>query len=187
MDGKYSGATGIVDMTTALSRLLKSISKGTKLLIPLREELGLVEDYFTIQQYRYGGTLKLTIDVDEEILYRCLIIKFTLQPLVENAIFHGIEPTGSSGEITIHIARVPDDNIKIDITDNGVGMSEETIAQILNDENQGSADFFREIGISNVQKRLRYEFGESYGITINSVVGEYTTMSILLPMRLDNP
>ena len=181
------GATGIVDMTTALSRLLKSISKGTKLLIPLREELGLVEDYFTIQQYRYGGTLKLTIDVDEEILYRCLIIKFTLQPLVENAIFHGIEPTGSSGEITIHIARVPDDNIKIDITDNGVGMSEETIAQILNDETQGSADFFREIGISNVQKRLRYEFGESYGITINSVVGEYTTMSILLPMRLDNP
>lgn len=61
------------------------------------------------------------------------------------------------------------------------------MAQILNDENQGSADFFREIGISNVQKRLRYEFGESYGITINSVVGEYTTMSILLPMRLDNP
>lgn len=86
------GATGISEMTTSLSRLLKSISKGTSLLIDIREELSLLENYFTIQSYRYGGTITMDIQVDNESLYNSEIIKFTLQPLVENAIFHGIEP-----------------------------------------------------------------------------------------------
>lgn len=178
------GATGITEMTTALSRLLKSISKGTKLLIPIREELSLVSDYFTIQQYRYGGTILMEIQVDDEALYDCTIIKFTLQPLVENAIFHGIEPTGASGKITIHIYPVSEQDMKIDITDTGVGMSQEMIEKILNDESVNTSDFFKEIGISNVHKRLQYEFGPSYGISIKSRIGEYTTMSILIPRNL---
>lgn len=180
------GATGITEMTTSLSRLLKSIAKGTKLLIPLREELGLVQDYFTIQQYRYGGTIRMTVTVDDDSLYDCSIIKFTLQPLVENAIFHGIEPTGTSGEITIHIYPVSDKDLRIDITDTGVGMSEEMIEKILNDESVNTSDFFKEIGISNVHKRLQYEFGSSYGISITSRLGEYTTMSILIPQKKEN-
>lgn len=180
------GATGITEMTTALSRLLKSISKGTRLLIPLQEELSLVQDYFTIQQYRYGGTLQMDIQVDEESLFDCPIIKFTLQPLVENAIFHGIEPTGTSGQITIHAYAVSGQDMKIDITDTGVGMSEEMIARILNDESVNTSDFFKEIGISNVHKRLQYEFGSSYGISIESQVGEYTTMSIRIPQNFSS-
>lgn len=180
------GATGITEMTTSLSRLLKSISKGTKLLIPLREELSLVQDYFTIQQYRYGGTIHMAVTVDDDTLLDCSIIKFTLQPLVENAIFHGIEPTGTSGEITLHIYPVADEDLRIDITDTGVGMSEEMIARILNDESVNTSDFFKEIGISNVHKRLQYEFGDSYGITITSQLGEYTTMSILIPRKKEN-
>lgn len=86
------GANGISEMTTSLSRLLKSISKGTSLLIDIREELSLLENYFTIQSYRYGGTISMDIQVDEESLYNSEIIKFTLQPLVENAIFTGSSP-----------------------------------------------------------------------------------------------
>ena len=182
------GAEGISEMTTALAKLLKSISKGTKLLVPIGEELSLLQDYFTIQSYRYGGTITMDIQVDDESIRELHIIKFTLQPLVENAIFHGIEPKGS-GHITIHLYYEPfqeDDavpTLRIDVTDDGVGMSREKAEQILCTNDEGSSDFFREIGVSNVQKRLQYEFGEEYGITVESVEGKYTTMSIHIPAR----
>lgn len=181
------GADGISEMTTALSRLLRSISKGTSLLVSIREELSLIEDYFTIQRYRYGGTISMEVSVEDESLYDGQIVKFTLQPLVENAIFHGIEPKGTAGKITINVWHVEeelsDGYIRIDVTDDGVGMSEEKARQVLSDHQEISADFFREIGVSNVQKRLQYEFGEQYGITIESVEGSYTTMSIHIPYR----
>ncbi len=177
------GATGIVDMTTALSRLLKSISKGTKLLIPLSEELSLLQDYFTIQQYRYGGTITMQTILEDETLKDCHIIKFTLQPLVENAIFHGIEPTGLPGNITVHVFSVSDKDMQIDITDNGVGMTEEVMTRILSDNTINTSDFFKELGVSNVHQRLQYEYGTEYGITIDSKVGEYTKMSIHIPKQ----
>lgn len=174
------GATGISDMTTALARLLKSISKGTKLLIPLSEELKLIEDYFTIQKYRYGGTIEMNINVEDDSLLDCQIIKFTLQPLVENAIFHGIEPTGRAGIIDINVTE-QDNNLTISITDNGVGMTEEQARKILSDSSDTPSDFFKEIGVSNVHKRLQYQFGESYGINIDSIKDQYTTMNIIIP------
>lgn len=177
------GANGISEMTTALSRLLKSISKGTSSLISIEEELSLIENYFTIQSYRYGGTITMDIQVSDEKLKECEIIKFTLQPLVENAIFHGIEPKGTSGHISIKVDSDHNNEICIDITDDGVGMSEEKAAQILDNNQDSSADFFREIGVSNVHKRIQYEFGEKYGISIQSKEGEYTTMSIHIPLR----
>lgn len=183
------GANGISEMTTALSRLLKSISKGTKLLVPIKEEFSFLEDYFTIQNYRYGGTITFEIQVDDPSIYNYLIIKFTLQPLVENAIFHGIEPKGSTGHIIIHAyytSTQPEETqeICIDITDDGIGISKEKAAQILsNNDYHHSTEFFREIGISNVHKRLQYEFGENYGITIDSIEGEFTTMSVHIPVR----
>lgn len=177
------GATGIAEMTTALSRLLKSISKGTRLLVDIREELSLLQNYFTIQSYRYGGTITLEIQVDDEALYDSEIIKFTLQPLVENAIFHGIEPKGCAGKITIHVTSETPETIRIDVTDDGVGITPQKAAQILRNNSDSSADFFREIGVSNVHKRLQYEFGEAFGITINSVEGEFTTMSIHIPRQ----
>lgn len=179
------GAEGISEMTVALAKLLKSISKGTKLLVPIREELSLLKDYFTIQSYRYGGTITMDIHVDEDALLDCQIIKFTLQPLVENAIFHGIEPKGTGHiNIDIYYEKLTDESpfsIRIDVKDDGVGMSEDKAAQILVSNDDSSTDFFREIGVSNVHKRLQYEFGEQYGITIKSVEGEYTVMSIHIP------
>lgn len=178
------GATGITEMTTALSRLLKSISKGTKLLIPLSEELSLLQDYFTIQQYRYGGTITMQICIDEEALKDCHIIKFTLQPLVENAIFHGIEPKGLPGTITVHIFSVSECDMQIDITDNGVGMSKDVMERLLSDNTVNTSDFFKELGVSNVHQRLQYEYGMEYGITIDSKLGEYTKMTIRIPKQL---
>lgn len=183
------GATGISEMTTALAKLLKSISKGTSLLVSIEEELSLLQDYFTIQSYRYGGTITMDIQLEDDAFSSCRIIKFTLQPLVENAIFHGIEPKGT-GHIRIHIysEKLTEDSpesIRIDVTDDGVGMPPEKAAQILLSNDDSSTDFFREIGVSNVHKRLQYEFGEAYGITIESVEGQYTTMSIHIPNTIN--
>jgi two-component system sensor histidine kinase YesM len=177
------GADGIADMTTSLSRLLRSISKGTKLLIPLSEELSLVKDYFNIQNYRYGGTIKLNIECEDESLLDNLIIKFTLQPIVENAIFHGLEPKGNVGTIKISITKSSETDLEISVWDNGVGISKEKIDMVLSDDNVSPSEFFKDIGIANVHKRLQYEFGADYGIKIASVVNEYTNMIITIPIN----
>ncbi len=175
-------APGIAEMTTALSRLMKSVSKGTKSTISIKRELELVNDYFTIQKYRYGGIITLEIENDDPELLSCEILKFSLQPIVENAIFHGIEPKGTAGKITIHIYSDEVNDVHIDVTDDGIGMDEETMIKVLNEPSE-TAVFFKEIGINNVNKRIQYNYGEKYGLFIKSEVGEYTTVTVLLPNK----
>lgn len=177
-------ATGIAEMTTALARLMKNVSKGTGAMIPLGEELGLVKDYFLIQKYRYGGSISLSVSIEEPSLEQALIHRFTLQPIVENALFHGIEPKGCAGTISIQACRQSlegRDALVISVTDNGIGMDEATIRQVLSGGTASSADFFKKLGISNVAQRIRYSFGPPYGLAIKSRPGEYTAMTITLP------
>lgn len=180
-------ASGIAEMTTALARLMKNVSKGTAAHITLKEELTLVEDYFLIQKYRYGGNITMEYQIEDERLYQCLIHRFTLQPIIENALFHGIEPKGCAGKVLIRAELSESGSsgqiLRISVTDNGVGMSRETIERVLKGDTRSSADFFRHVGISNVNQRIQYDFGEEYGISIQSSVGEYTTMIITLPCR----
>lgn len=179
------GADGIVEMTTALARLMKNVSKGTSAKIPLREELELVNDYFLIQQYRYGGSITLECRIGDSRLYDGLIHRFTLQPIVENALFHGIGPKGCAGHIVIEAKAVTGEGkaaaMRITVTDNGVGMSRETIDKVLKGDAPPNAGFFRQVGISNVNKRIQYDYGERYGISIESEPGSYTSMIITLP------
>lgn len=175
-------AEGIAEMATALSHLLKNISKGTSTIVTIQEEITLLEDYFTIQKYRYGGTIELEYDIQDNSLLENQTLRFTLQPIVENAIFHGIEPKGQNGKITICIRRMPGETVGIDITDNGVGMTEEQIHAVLDSDSKKGSQFFRQLGISSVHKQIQYTFGEEYGLTIKSEPGVYTTMSVLLPL-----
>lgn len=182
-------ATGIAEMTISLSRLLKSVSKGNERLIPLQEEFALLNDYFTIQQYRYGGTI--TLDViwieDERLCQDCMIPRFTLQPLVENAIFHGIEPKGCAGgiELTIKTDKETGD-VLILLTDDGVGMSDEQAKQILTEPSAEQAGAkFRHVGVWNVHRRLQYSFGEDYGLSVDAQLGQGTTVTIRLPGNYD--
>lgn len=155
-------------------------------MVTLKDELNLIKDYFLIQQYRYGGSITMDIRMESDELYDCEIHSFTLQPIVENALFHGIEPKGTAGAITIeastgtlHEKKV----LKISVTDNGVGMTPEMIEQVLNEDTAGKnkTDFFRHVGISNVNQRIQYDFGPEYGISITSEKGVYTTMTIVRP------
>lgn len=182
-------ASGIADMTTALARLLKNVSKGGSSMITLREELDLVKDYFLIQQYRYGGSVTMEYFMESEDLYACEIHRFSLQPIIENALFHGIEPKGTAGKITVKVQTAQEKQrktLKISITDNGVGMTEDTIEKVLKEDTSGQnkTEFFRHVGISNVNQRIKYEFGPEYGISILSQPGLYTTMTISMPCIL---
>jgi two-component system sensor histidine kinase YesM len=174
-------AGGIAEMTTCLARLMKTVSKNSQQMHTIREELALLGDYFLIQKYRYGGTVSLSCEVESEDLYDCRILKFTLQPMVENAIFHGIEPKRAMGSIEVRIRRGGGDRIHIDIRDDGVGMTDEQIEKVLSGEADMPSDFFKRIGINNVNRRIRYAFGPEYGLSITSRPGVYTLISIVLP------
>lgn len=178
-------APGIAEMVMALSRLLKSISKSNERLVPLYEEFALLNDYFTIQQYRYGGTITLDVSYieDESLNHSCLIPRFTLQPLVENAIFHGIEPKGSAGEVTLRVERdTANGDVLIHLTDDGVGMTPEQAAKALQEPGpEEAAAKYRHVGMWNVHKRLQYSFGEAYGLSIESEPDIGTTVTIRLP------
>lgn len=174
-------ADGISEMTTALAHLMKNISKGTSTIVSVEDEFHLLDDYFTIQKYRYGGAITMEYRVRDPRLLKNQILRFTLQPVLENAIFHGIEPKGSSGHIDIHLYQAEDGNVCIDITDDGVGMNEETIHSLLSGDTAARSSFFKQVGIASVNKRLQYTFGSGYGMSIESVPGRFTRMSILLP------
>ena len=181
-------APGIAEMVTAFARLTKSISKGTQKLVPLQEELALLNDYFTIQQYRYGGDLEIEVSrIESETLCQdCLIPRFTLQPLVENAIFHGLEPKGGHGSVLLDISTDPDTgDVLLRITDDGVGMPPELVAHLLDEPAEGAekAEKFRHVGLWNVNRRIRYSFGEGYGLTIESEEDVGTEVTIRLPYQ----
>lgn len=178
-------APGIAEMVTALSRLLKNVSKSTQRLIPLRQEFDLLNDYFTIQRYRYGGTVTMEIcsSAEEAILQDCLIPQFSLQPLAENAIFHGIEPKGCAGSIKISVLEdLEKGDVLVQLSDDGVGMTQEQIDTVFSKpEEEVAATAFSHVGLRNVHRRLQYSFGPAYGLELESQLGAGTTITIRLP------
>ena len=181
-------ATGIAEMVTAFARLTKSISKGTEKLVPLQEELALLNDYFTIQQYRYGGDLEIEVSriEDERLCQDCMIPRFTLQPLVENAIFHGLEPKGGHGSVLLDISTDPaTGDVLLRLTDDGIGMPPDVVAHLLDEptEAKEKAEKFRHVGLWNVNRRIQYSFGEAYGLTIESEEDIGTEITIRLPYQ----
>ena len=157
-------ATGIAEMTTALSRFLKIISNDLRKVVPLGDELALLDDYMVIMKYRYGDSVNFEKQIAEDALLDTLIPRFILQPLVENAIFHGIEPKGN-GNILFSVFR-KDSDVLVSLRDDGVGMK--------NEAEMG-------IGLKNIDERLRYTFGDTYGIAIESEAEKGTTVTIRLP------
>lgn len=179
-------APGIAEMVTAFARLTKSISKSTEKLVPLQDELALLNDYFTIQQYRYGGDIEIEVASieDERLCQRCMIPRFTLQPLAENAIFHGIEPKGGHGSVLLEIRTdAKTDDVLVTMTDDGVGMSSEQLAHALDEPTEETElqAKFRHVGLWNVHRRIQYSFGEAYGLTLESEEGIGTAVTIRLP------
>lgn len=161
-----------VKMVGALAQLFRiSINRG-KEFVTIERELNHAESYLIIQSFRYKNQFTYRFDVDESILgYGCN--KITLQPIIENAIYHGLGRMIDEGEIVIS-ARADGDDIVFKVSDNGVGMTQEQCENILKNESSG-------IGIKNVNDRLKIYFGEKYGVTIESTMDIGTTIIIRFP------
>ena len=164
-----------VEMVNALATLFRiSISKGHE-LIPIRNEIQHAESYLQIQSYRYKNQFAYSFDVEDECLdYLCN--KITLQPIIENAIYHGINGLVDDGKITITV-KSQENNIIMTVEDNGNGMTDEQIETIMNKDRSDKSG----IGIKNVNDRLKIYFGTEYGITIHSELDEGTRVIILMP------
>ena len=164
-----------VQMVNALAQLFRiSISKGHE-LIPIRSELRHAESYLKIQQHRYKNQFSYRFDVDEGCL-DFLCNKITLQPIIENAIYHGINGLVDEGEIVITL-RAEGTDVVFTVADNGVGMDQAQIEAILRKERSDHTG----IGIKNVNDRLKIYFGEGYGITIRSEPDEGAVVTIRMP------
>lgn len=177
--------TGIVQVVTALSSLLKNMAKGFNEKVTFRQELEFLQNYVTIEKIRYIELFDVEIQVDEESLYDARIVKLTLQPIVENAIFSGIEPSGRFGLIQIH-AFAKDGVFYVTVRDNGVGISPENIQKLLTDTSRITKSNMSGIGLPNVDRRLKLVYGEDYGITIESEMDNYTMITISLPLEYES-
>lgn len=164
-----------VKMVGALAKLFRiSISHGNE-FIAISDELKHAESYLIIQSYRYKNQFTYSFDVDKSVL-DCMCNKITIQPFIENAIYHGLDRMVDEGEIKIIVERRGKD-IAIIVKDNGLGMTEEQCKAVL----QKSRSDSKGIGVKNVDDRLKIYFGEEYGITIDSELDVGTTVTIKIP------
>lgn len=172
---EYEGAGEMVSLLAKFFRT--SLSQG-KDMIPLEKELEHATSYLAIQNIRFKDKFEFKVKADPALL-KYLCPKLSIQPLLENAIYHGMEGMYEDGEIEIHIYD-KDGNIGIDVADNGLGMTQEKIDYIMHNKvvssKRGSG-----IGVRNVNERIQLIYGEEYGITITSELDEGTTATITIP------
>jgi two-component system sensor histidine kinase YesM len=169
----------VVIMTSSLARLLRQNISNEEELITIENEINSIKSYLTIQKMRYKDQLRYIIDVDPEINHY-KIVKLTLQPFVENAIYHGIKYRETKGTIIVK-GRKKENGILIQIIDNGIGMSKETLNHIYDKKEiiKGHSG----IAIENVNRRLKLYYGDEYSLLFESKEGRGTVVSITLPKR----
>ncbi len=174
-------ADDIVEVVDALTKLFRiGINKGNE-MISVKEELEHIKSYLIIQKIRYEEKLDYEISFEDSILeYK--VIKLILQPLVENAIYHGVKEKRGTGKISITVEK-HEKGICLSISDNGAGMSEARLQEIqamLNSDNLGNRN--PGYGTFNVQNRIRLSFGNQYGLSFTSKAGEGTTVRVFHPI-----
>ena len=174
---KYEGA---ITMISALAKLFRiSLSKGNH-IISIENEIQHIENYLIIQSVRYKNKFEYTINVDEKLL-QCGTIKLIIQPIVENAIYHGMEFMGGEGLIEIKVYEKED--LFIEVIDNGPGMLAKQVEEINNGTIRSSRKKGSGIGVRNVQERIRLYFGEGYGLEVESEPDEGTMVRIRIPKK----
>jgi ligand-binding sensor protein len=184
----FHGIEDIQRMTFALGKLLRYSLDHEQTIVSVRKELETVENYLVIQKFRYSEKFSFYINIETEVLdFR--LPKLLLQPLVENAIQHGLEPKSLAGNIWINGWMEGDDQAVIEVADDGVGMSEDFQTKLMEslfntqkeNEVKIETDSRRQIGLENVNKRLVYNFGADSALKIKSRIDEGTVIRFRIP------
>lgn len=177
---QFGKTEDVSKMTISLSRLLKSSIQNKKEFINLKDEIKYIEDYMAIQKIRFQGKIQYSIQLDPDT-ENCLVPKLILQPLVENAMVHGLEKKVEKGYLFIN-ASVVNNQLHIQVLDNGAGMDKDVLNTLLTGEyvptkdNGGTGN-----GIANVRNRIKLLYGKDYGLKIESNVNVGTFVELILP------
>ncbi len=172
---RYEDAVFMISQLASLFRI--SLSKG-KTIIRVEDEIKHAQNYMNIQKIRYKNRFQVNFQIADEIK-DCCTVKLIVQPLLENAIYYGVEGMDDEGEI--HVVGYRDgDDVCIEVQDNGLGMPEEMVEKLLT-ENEHVPKHGSGVGVINVHNRIRIRFGEQYGLEIESEPDEGTTVRIRIP------
>lgn len=189
-DALCEGADNIANITEALATFFRYTISNVNSIVTLEAELNNLETYFTIQKYRFGDKVDLKIIIADEDMQvmECQIPKLTLQPIIENAIIHGLEPKLGRGMIEIEIIAI-ESRLVIKTTDDGIGMDENVLASLNERLSDSHARGFhlnlceeKSIGLFNVNSRIKLEFGDNYGLRIKSIKNLGTSIELVLPL-----
>lgn len=173
------GNMDVSEMTIALAELLRATIKKES-FITLREEMNTVKDYLLIQQERFGDKISSEYFVEEDA-YSCMVPNFILQPVIENAIIHGLEPKIEKGKVSINIS-IQDEFLTFLVEDNGVGMDETEILDLYKKCRENNTK--QSIGLKNVYRRLLLCYGEASMLKIESKKEQGTRISFLIPRNI---
>jgi two-component system, sensor histidine kinase YesM len=176
----------VIKIVSALSNFFRiSLSKGMD-WITIGEELERIKNYLTIQKMRYRDILDFKIEANDGVAENT-ILKLILQPLVENALYHGIKNKRQGGTIVVRAMRKGGDEIQLEVEDNGIGFTTEKLAQLRAELEDDSGDIKLEsgFGIGNVNKRIRLYYGKPYGLSIQSEYNTGTRVTLVIPAKLE--
>ncbi len=176
----------VVKIVSALSNFFRiSLSKGMD-WITIGEEVERIKSYLTIQKMRYRDILDFKIEVEKDVAENT-ILKLILQPLVENALYHGIKNKRQGGTISIRARRMGDDEVLLEVEDDGIGFTPEKLARLRAELEDDSGDFKMEsgFGIGNVNHRIRLYYGRSYGVSIRSEYNTGTCVTLVIPAKTE--
>jgi len=168
----------VKNMLEAFIKLLSNTHKDAQNIITIEEEMENLKQYIYIMKYRYGNSFAATIEIEEEIK-EYMILKLLIQPIVENAILHGMSDLDRQGKIEIQ-AWANEKSIMISVRDNGNGMNEKQIEELLS-KPENNEKGFTGIGVQNVDRRIKLNYGDNYGVIIDSEEDIYTEIRMIIP------
>jgi len=178
----------VVEIVSALSSFFRiSLSKGAD-WITIGEEVERTRSYLTIQKMRYRDILDFKIEVDEEVS-RNTVLKLILQPLVENALYHGIKNKRQGGTISVRAKRKGENEVLLEVEDDGIGFTADKLAQLRSELEDDSGDIKMEsgFGIGNVNRRIRLYYGKQYGLTVRSEYNTGSCVTLIIPAIMEEP
>lgn len=180
------GISEIVQIASSMGQIFRYCIKGTD-IVPLHEEIEIVKRYLEIVELRYRGKIRGTVDMEED-LSDMRMPKMILQPLVENAVFHGLEPKLEGGSISVRVYRCPEDMIAFDVSDDGIGMDPQIVQQMENSLRSGVGEdaenkMNSRIGLLNIVARVRFLLGEKAHLALKSDAGKGTCVTLYIPAR----
>lgn len=177
---KLNGIKEIETIVIQLGKLLKNSINNQNEMTTVKESMEIIDSYLTIQSIRYSGRFTVNKEIDPDVL-GCFIPRLIIQPIVENAIVHGIAKKIGPGQLDIKISQAGTDMI-IEVTDDGVGMEEARLRQI-EAELESDQRKVQNIGIHNVNRRIKLCYGERYGVSIYSEAKKGTKVVLVMPLR----